>query len=319
MNLKNEKIVKSTWFYASLVLFSFIRAIGTYTFIIPNRFAPGGVSGISSIVHNLALTFSQDLAYSLFNPAVVVMVLNIPLLIWAYKALDKKFAFNTLLCVGSFSLFMGLFTLIDFPQFVAGHYDSSLMFLASIAGGAITGVTMGLMLRENMSLGGTDIIAKVIYKKKPFLNVPWLIFMCDCVVVVFSGILGIIEIKSGDGTQDILVKLLTPVLYSFITLFVTSKTADIVIVGMESSVVFNIITSKPYEIGDAIVASIQRGATVLKGQGIYTKEERTILLCVVSRKQIPDLKKLIKEVDSNAFSYITNAREVNGFGFYTGS
>lgn len=319
MKIKKEKLIESSGFYSLLVLFSFLRAIGTYTFIIPNRFAPGGVSGIASIVHNLALAFSEDLAYSLFNPAVVVMILNIPLLIWAYKVLDKKFAFNTMLCVVTFSLFMGLFTLVGFPQFVAGHYDSGLMFLASLAGGTLTGITMGIMLRMNMSLGGTDIIAKIIYQKKPFINVPWLIFMCDCVVVVFSGILGLIEIKAGDGTQDILVKLLTPVLYSFITLFVTSKTADIVIVGMESSVVFNIVTSKPYEIGEAIVATIKRGATVLKGQGIYTMEERTILICVVSRKQIPALKKLIKEIDIKAFSYVTNAREVNGFGFYTGS
>lgn len=307
---------QKTSYLGALVLFTFIRALGTYVFIIPNSFAPGGVSGIASIIYNIALKYDSALALSVFNPGFTVFVMNIPLILWSFKALDKSFAINTALCVGFFSAFMGMFSLIGFPQFVAHNYDSSIMLLASITGGVIMGLGMGAMLRMNMSMGGTDIIAKIIYKKRPFLNVQWLIFLCDCFVVVLSGVLGIINITDTDATQDILVKVLSPVLYSFISLFVCSKAADIILVGFESSVVFNIITSKPHEMGEAIVAQIKRGATVLRGEGIYTGAERTILICVVRRKQLLALKKLMKAIDPDSFSYITNAREVNGFGFH---
>lgn len=317
--MDKNKVLKIIGLYSLLVLFTFIRALGTYIFIIPNGFAPGGVSGISSIVYNIALNYNRTLADTVFNPGFVVFVLNIPLIIWAFKVLDKKFAFHSLLCIIVFSFFMAFFTLIGFPQFIATNYESGVMLLAALAGGTLVGLGLGIMLRMNMSIGGTDIVAKIVYKKKPFLNVQWIIFICDCFVVVLSGIIGFINIEAADGAKDIMVKVLSPVFYSFISLFVMSKAADIILVGLESSVVFNIITSKPHEMGDAIVAKLKRGATILKGEGIYTKQERTILICVIRRKQIIPLKKLIKEIDCEAFSYITNAREVNGFGFYTGN
>ncbi|HHU43716.1 MAG: YitT family protein [Bacillota bacterium] len=318
MKEANKKRLNMTALYASLVLFSFIRAVGTYTFIVPNGFAPGGVSGLSSLIYNIVLPFNERLAETVFNPAVTNFVFNIPLLFLAFKFLNKHFAINTFLCVVFFSLFMGLFTLIDFPVFWAGSYESGIMLLASLVGGALIGIALGLMLRTNMSMGGTDIIAKIIYKKKPFLNVHWLIFICDCSVVFLSAVLGFIDIGKGDGAKDILVKVLSPVLYSFISLFVSSKVADIILVGLESSVVFNIITAKPKEMGEAIIGKIQRGATILQGSGMYTNEARPILICVIKRKEIIPLKKLIKEIDPQSFSYVTNAREVHGYGFYTG-
>lgn len=317
--MNKKKVFNHIGIYSLLLVFTFIRALGTYVFIVPNGFAPGGVSGISSIVYNIALNYNVTLANTVFNPGVIVFVLNIPLVIWAFKQLDQKFAFHTMICVVFFSFFMTLFTLIKFPQFIATNYESGVMLLAALAGGTLLGVGLGVMLKMNTSLGGTDIIGKIIYKKRPFLNVQWIIFLCDSVVVLLSGILGFINISESDGAKDIMVKVLAPVLYSFISLFVASKAADIVWIGFESSVVFNIITSKPHEIGDAIVANIKRGATIIKGEGIYTKAERTILICVIRRKQIMPLKKIIKEIDNEAFSYITNAREVNGFGFHTGS
>jgi uncharacterized membrane-anchored protein YitT (DUF2179 family) len=306
-----------TSYFASLTLFTFVRALGTYVFIIPNSFAPGGLSGISSILYNISLKFYPHLALSVFNPGLTVFVMNIPLILWAFKAIDKKYAVNTALSVGVFSAFMAMFSLVSFPQFVAQNYNSSIMLLASITGGVIIGLGMGAMFRMNMSMGGTDIVAKLIHNKRPVFNVQWMLFFCDGLVVILSGVLGIINITKDDATQDILVKVLSPVLYSFISLFISSKAADIILVGLESSVVFNIVTSKPAEMGAAIVARINRGATILKGEGIYTGEERTILICVVRRKQLLPLKKLMKEIDPGSFSYITNAREVNGFGFHT--
>ncbi|MFW5780285.1 MAG: YitT family protein [Bacillota bacterium] len=318
MKAINKKIMNMTGFYGMLMIFSFIRAVGTYIFIVPNGFAPGGISGLSSIIYNIVLASNATLANSVFNPAVTSLLFNIPLLFLAFRYLNKKFALNTLLAVIAFSLFMGLFTLVDFPMFKANTYESGIMLLASLAGGSVVGIALGYMLRMNMSLGGTDIVAKIIYKKKPFINVQWLIFICDCSIVMLSAVLGFIDIRGGDGTQDVLVKVLSPVFYSFIALFVCSKVADVILVGLESSVVFNIVTKHPQEIGDAVINNLKRGATIIKGAGVYTKKEREILICVIKRKQIIPLKKLIKEIDPESFSYVTSAKEVNGFGFYTG-
>ena len=103
------------------------------------------------------------------------------------------------------------------------------------------------------------------------------------------------------------------------TLFVTSEVADVVTNGLQSSVVFNIVTSKPDELSAAIVSNLHRGATKYTGDGVYTHAERFILVCVVRRRQSTQLKKLIKSIDPESFVYITKAKEVNGFGFRSGN
>ena len=113
---------------------TFVRALATYVFIIPNSFAPGGVSGISSIVYNIAAVYNQRLADTVFNPGVVVFILNIPLMIWAFKVLDKRFAFSSMVSVALFAVFMMTLTWIKFPQFIATNYESGIMLLAALAG-----------------------------------------------------------------------------------------------------------------------------------------------------------------------------------------
>ncbi len=315
--MKEAKQWNRVFIYITLIMITFIRALGTYIFIIPNGFAPGGVNGIASITYNIVLKYNRFIADTIFNPGIIVFVLNIPLIIWSFKVLDKEFAINSMICIIIFSFLMGVLTISNFPQFVATDYESGIMLLAALAGGTLLGLGLGIMLRLNASLGGTDIIGKIIFNKRPILNVQWIIFICDSIVVAMSAILGFLNIRQVDSTKDIMVKVLSPVFYSFISLFVSSKAADIILVGFQSSVVFNVITAKPKEMGQAIVARIKRGATIIKGQGVYTNEERTILICVIKRKQIVPLRDLIKEIDEDAFSYVTDAREVNGLGFYT--
>lgn len=315
--MKKKKIWSKTYIYAFLMIITFLRALGTYVFIIPNGFAPGGVNGIASITYNIVLQYNKLIADTIFNPGIIVFVLNIPLIIWSFRVLDKEFAINSMICIIVFSVLMGILTISGFPQFTATNYESGIMLLAALAGGTLLGLGLGIMLRMNASLGGTDIIGKIIFKRKPVLNVQWIIFICDSIVVAMSAILGFLNIRQADSTKDIMVKILSPVFYSFISLFVSSKAADIILVGFQSSVVFNVITTKPKEMGEAIVKRIQRGATVIRGQGMYTNEERPILICVIKRKQIVPLRDLIQEIDADAFSYVTDAREVNGLGFYT--
>ncbi|MDR0697097.1 MAG: YitT family protein [Christensenellaceae bacterium] len=316
MNEKKRSLTKNITFYVVIVVLSFIRALSTYVFIVPNGFAPGGVGGIASILYNAILPFNAELAETWFNPAVTIFVFNAPLLILAFKKVNKHFSTNTTISVLLYSGFMAMFSLIKgFPQFVAENQQSSFMILAALAGGVLAGVSLGFMLLNNTSAGGTDIIAKAVYASKPSINVQWLIFMFDVVVVLLSSILGILAIKPGMSTSEAFVKILSPIFYSVITLLVCSKVAEIIQIGFESSVVFNIVTDKANDIATSIIEIIGRGVTIFSGEGVYTHQEHKILVCVVRKKQMLSLKKLVLSMDPTAFLYITNAREVNGRGF----
>lgn len=318
MKIDRKTLVKYSGFYGLLIVLAFLRALGTYVFIVPNAFAPGGFGGIASILYNVVGYYNERLAETWFNPAVTVLILNLPLVIASYFTLNRQFAINSTICVAFYAGFMGLFSLVDFPIFVGEGLSSGVTVLAAIAGGAVCGVALGGMLLTNSSAGGTDIIGKIAYEKNPDLNVQWQIFIFDSIVVLFSGSMGLLE-TSGLDANTIFTNIATPILYSFITLFVTSEVADVITHGLQSSVVFNIVTSKPDELSQAIVDKLHRGATELKGEGVYTHAERIMLVCVVKRRQSTLLKKIIKNIDPDAFVFITKAKEVNGFGFRSGN
>lgn len=314
----SKKFWKYAGFYGILVLLAFLRALGTYVFIVPNAFAPGGVGGIASVVYNLVARYDLALADSWFNPAVTVFVLNLPLVIASFFVLSKQYSINSTIVVLFYSGFMALFSAVDFPVFRGESLTSGVVVLAAIAGGVLCGVSLGGTLLTNSSAGGTDIIGKIAYEKNPDVNVQWQIFIFDSIVVMFSGIMGLLDIKGVDS-GTVFMNVATPILYSFITLFVTSEVADVVTNGLQSSVVFNIVTDKDKEIADAIVRELHRGATITRGEGVYTHTERHIVVCVVKRKQSTHLKRIIKKLDQNAFVFITKAKEVNGFGFRSGN
>ena len=299
----SKKFWKYAGFYGILVLLAFLRALGTYVFIVPNAFAPGGVGGIASVVYNLVARYDLALADTWFNPAVTVFVLNLPLVIASFFVLSKQYSINSTIVVLFYSGFMALFSAVDFPVFRGESLTSGVVVLAAIAGGVLCGVSLGGTLLTNSSAGGTDIMQ---------------IFIFDSIVVMFSGIMGLLDIKGVDS-GTVFMNVATPILYSFITLFVTSEVADVVTNGLQSSVVFNIVTDKDKEIADAIVRELHRGATITRGEGVYTHIERHIVVCVVKRKQSAHLKRIIKKLDQNAFVFITKAKEVNGFGFRSGN
>lgn len=318
MTINKKTILKYSGFFGILTLLAFLRALGTYVFIVPNAFAPGGFGGIASVVYNIVAIFNMELAETWFNPAVTVFILNLPVVIAAFFTLNKRYAINSAIVVALYAGFMGLFSLVNFPVYHGAGPDSGVTVLAAIAGGVLCGVSLGGTLLTNSSAGGTDIIGKIAYEKNPDVNVQWQIFIFDSLVVLLSGAIGLINIEGLDA-NTIFTNVATPIFYSFITLFVTSEIADVVTNGLQSSVVFNIVTSKPDELSAAIVSKLHRGATKYTGEGVYTHAERYILVCVVKRRQSTHLKKIIKGIDPNSFVYITKAKEVNGFGFRSGN
>lgn len=320
--ITKERVLSEVKFFALLVLLSCLRATFNYMFILPNGFAPGGVGGISNIIYNVALrTLDPHIANTVFEPGLTTFIMNVPLLITAFFVLNKRFTFNTFCVIACYSGFTSLYSSLGdrFPQYLA-EGDTGLQIIAALVGGTITGVCLGIMLRNNMSMGGTDIIGKIIHKHNPQAGANWWIMMCDCIIATSSCVLGILNLQGQDvSATKALTTVLSPILFSFLSLAACSVIADVIQSGFQSSLVFTIITDKPSEIGEQIATKLHRGVTISKAVGYYTGVEHEILVCVVSKKQINVVKNIVAEADPMAFTYITKAREVAGKGFRAGS
>ena len=300
-------------YYLFLVFLAFSRALIAYVFIISNGFAPGGVGGISSIIYNAVLPYRPDLAATILDPGITTIIMNIPLLIIAVIYLNKRFAFNTMLVVAVYSGAMYMFGAVGFPKFLAT--DNGLLLLASLSGGVINGVICGLMLRNTMSMGGTDIIGKLIYKRNPAIETHWIIFGLDLMISIASGTLGILKLEKGIGASEGLTLVLKPIIYSIISMLVSSQITDQITAGLQSSIVFNIVSDQPDEIAKELTTKLHRGVTITRGIGYFTGKEHEVLTCVTSKRQINKVKDIIAECDPKAFTFITKAHEVRGNGF----
>lgn len=301
-------------YYFFLVFLACAKALITYTFIVSNGFAPGGVSGISSIIYNSVLPYRPDLAATIFDPGVTTLIMNIPLIIIAFVFLNKRFAFNTMLVVIVYSSFQYMLGAVGAPKFLANG-DTGMLVVAALAGGVINGVIYGFMLKNTMSMGGTDIIGKIIYKHNPGIETHWIIFGLDIMISIASGTLGILKLEKGIGASEGLTLVLKPIIYSIILMLVSSQITDQITAGLQSSIVFNIVSDQPDEIAKELTTKLHRGVTITRGIGYFTGKEHEVLTCVTSKRQINKVKDIIAECDPKAFTFITKAHEVRGNGF----
>lgn len=270
-----------------MIIAAIIRAISVYSFVIPNQFAPGGVTGISSI-----------LFYSLgWNVPLTIFLFNIPLLFVAFWYKNFGFAVKTTLEIIFVSIFMEILAQIGFPTYGGAGADK---LLAALIGGGLYGTALALVLRINASTGGSDIIGAVIQQKFTATNVSWYILAVDSIVIFIGGIV---------------LKDFVPVMYSFVLLFVGSKASEAILNGFSTAITFHIVTSKPDEMKDKIIEKLHRGVTMLKGIGGYTNEERLMLICVVRKRQLSSFNKILKEVDPHAFVFSMSTKEVTGKGW----
>ncbi len=277
MLIKDRPIVTE---YVYLISGSMIVALAFNLFLNPNNIAPGGVSGLSTIIE---YQFGIEAAYSQW-------ALNIPLLIAGVILLGKKFGTKTLLG-----------TMI-FPFFVFLTKDliplTTQLLLASVYGGVGIGIGLGLIFRGKASTGGTDLAAQIIHKYTG-VSLGVAILMMDGMVVITSGVVF--------GPER--------AMYALMSLYITSKTIDIIQLGLGYTKMAFIISNKKERIGQTIINDLKRGVTIMEGTGGYTRSERQILLVVFQQRETTKLKELVKQVDPQAFVIVTDANEVLGQGF----
>ena len=267
-----------------LLIGCFFMAISINMFLNPHNIAPGGLTGVSIIINTLTG----------FPIWLINIIFDIPLFLFAFRILGKKDATKTLLGI------IFLTGSLKITENLGNIQVTDDVLLSSISGGIILGIALGLIFRINGSTGGTDLIGLLANKTFPSLSVPTLMGFADGCVVILSGVVSRnIEIA----------------LYSAITLYIIVKVSDIMVEGINTSSSFMIISDKYVEVGNAIKDELKRGATILKGQGLYTGSEKNVLLVVVSKKEVVTLKKLVKHTDPKAFIIISDIFEALGEGF----
>lgn len=289
--LSEEKLTAKGWIFLiiGVIVAGVVRAIGVYAFVTPNEFAPGGVTGIATMLENKLG----------FNAGYTLLIVNAPLIVIAFIFVGKRFSIMTGMAILLSSGLMVLFEKIGFPQFF-GENDR---ILYALAGGCICGVGVAIMLKLGGSNGGTDIIATIIQRKFTATNIAWFIFLIDSTVVVASIFVY--------GT-------VVPALLSLVEMFAQSKVAEIILQGFKSALKFEIITNHPDEISQEIITRLHRGVTMITTKGMYTGEEHAMLVVILRKRQLTPLREILKKYP-DTFGYISGASEVMGRGFTSNS
>lgn len=296
MDFRPEKVFSKKWFisYSLIVIGSVILAAGFVFFITPYKIVPGGVYGIAIVIHYLTEgLFSW--APSGLPIGLMGLIMNVPLTIIGIKILGPRFGVKTVVGFVLTSVFMDLITYFygELPL-VAGD-----ALLSSIFGGVLVGLGLGLIFKSKATSGGSDIVAMIIakYTKLPLGQ---LMIYVDSVIVLI-GLLVFADWKIP--------------LYSWIVIFVTGKTIDIVLQGISVDKTLFIVSDKFEQIRDRIINDLNRGGTYIPGKGMYNGSDKTIIFTVVNRREMAVLQEFIHEIDPKAFLTVLEANEILGEGF----
>lgn len=279
MNNKFHSVVN----IAKIILGCAIFGTGFNLFMIPHDMNTGGLSGLSMIIVHL-LNFGTVGTFT--------VLINIPLFAVSGRKIGKKFFFSSLLGMLTNSLFIDLLSILPAPQIDP--------LLAALYGGAICGLGLGIVFTTGATTGGTDIIVRFLKRKWPNVPIGTINTFLDMTVVTLTGI------AFGDMSRS---------LYSIIAVFVMGQVIDAVVYRFDYSKVALIITKKHEQVAGVIGMNLSRGATFLQGEGAYSHEETKVVLTAVKRHQLAELKKMVVEVDPNAFIIVQEAHQVLGDGF----
>jgi Uncharacterized conserved protein len=263
--------------YFFLFLGSILASVGLEIFLIPNNIIDGGIVGIS-----IMTSYLTKLPLSLFT-----FVLNLPFLFLGYKQIGKTFVFSSLFSITSLSIWV--YFLHPIPGLTSD------ILLATVFGGIILGVGVGIIIRYGGSLDGTEMVAIIINKRTAF-SVGETVMFFNIFILSSAGL-----VFGWDRAM-----------YSLIAYFIAFKVIDIVIEGLDEAKAAIIISESGEEIAEIITARLGRGVTFLEGKGGFSKNQKTILYCVVSRLEVAKLKSIIHDSDKNAFVTINDVSDVMG-------
>ena len=280
IDLKLSKRTKYIGGFIGIAVGAILAAYGIQGFIVYSGLSGGGVGGIA-----LLLYYTVNLPIG-----VVTFILNVPLLVLGWREVDKQFVFKTIWGLVIFSFFLDLFIGVQ-------PLDFDDVFLGSLYGGVILGVSTAIVFHFGGSLGGTDIVSKIIQRKYGVPMGTSALAINGVIILISWAILGP-----------------KAALYTLVMLFVYGRVLDVIQSGVPTKSI-TIISDHSEALVDRIMLDLGRGATFLHGRGAYSCEPKDIIICVVSLPEIGRLKRAVREIDPQAFIIIQNAGEVLGRGF----
>ncbi len=266
----------------AMIAGSVLYALSVNCFTAPNHIAPGGVTGLAT-----ALNAITDWPIGLTSLAI-----NVPLFILSIIFVGGAFTVKTIIATVMVNV------AIDTMTFLPTYQGDTL--LCCLFAGVMSGVAIGLFFLRGSTSGGTDIVARLVRIRWKNLSTGRLIMLCDLVVITFAGVI---------------FRSLESALYAVVVIYVQGVAIDRVITGGEGGKCFLVITDKKEEVADAIFQKLDRGVTLLDGQGYYTRKEKKVLLCTVRRNEAAAIHNIVRRTDPDAFAIALPASDVLGQGF----
>ena len=281
--MNKQKVFTEVKGYVGMLLGCVLYALSLRFFLRPNGIVAGGLTGLATLINLIDERIPMGM---------ITIALNIPVFLIGLKYTGWKFILRCLLTVAVLGVVTDALEFL--PPLAKGD-----PLLASLYGGVLQGIAVGLFIRCEFSSGGTELLGRVVSKWVKVVNIPVCVGIFDAIIVAAGAF--------KQGPENIL--------YALIVVFVCTKVSELVLMGLEKSKLCIIITSKGREVAQALIEKSPHGITMMDGEGMYTHQEKNVLLTCVRNRQLTRLRQSVREVDAAAFVIINDSVEVRGKGF----
>ena len=273
--------------YAMILALAFGNAMSYHIFVFPNRFAPSGLNGLCTIVQEL---FGLNVGY-------LSLIINVPLALVVYKLVNRKLAFRSMVYVITFSVLLVVLEKVDLSSFAYSTENGTSTILGPLVAGIISGAVYGILVKCSAYTGGMDYVASLIRIKHPELNFFYVTFLINVAVAGISYFVYGYQIE--------------PVILCILYSFMSSTVSDNMLKAGRSAIRFEIITDHPDELSQEIIQKLHHSCTLIPARGMYSGEEKNLLICVINKSQIATLSKLIRKYP-RTFAIMSSVGEVMG-------
>ena len=270
--------------YGIMIFGTIIYAIGIAMFLEPNHLAPGGVTGISIILNS----------FIPLETGTLIFMINIPLIILGYLKLGRKLIWRSFFCVALTS------TIVDVIGNYYGRAVTDDLLISAITGAGMVGLGIGLIMKQQGTTGGSDIIVRLIRKRFPHIKTGKIFSALDCAIVAVSAVV----------FRDIVIAL-----YALIAVASSAFVLDRVLYGTDEAMLTYIISDHSQAIADRLLKDLEVGVTFIQGKGAYSGRQKDVILVVMRKPVGPKAEEIIKEVDPTAFMIVSSAHEIYGQGY----
>ena len=287
MRRREPITLRKVFTYAVILLLAFGNAMSYHIFVFPNRFAPSGLNGLCTIIQEL---FGLNVGY-------LSLIINIPLSLMVFEFVNRKLAFRSMVYVVTFSVMLVILEKIDLSAFAYDTENGTSTILGPLVAGIISGGVYGFLVKCSAYTGGMDYVASLVRIKRPDLNFFYVTFVINVCVALISYFVYGFQIE--------------PVILCILYSFMSSTVSDNMLKSGRSAIRFEIITDSPEELGRDIIEKLHHSCTLIPAKGMYSGQEKNLLICVINKSQIATLSKLIRKYP-RSFAIMSGVSEVMG-------